>query len=180
MGVMHMFKRFWQSILVFAVVASAAAPVFAQGYVGMALGANFFNDADYFDIEDDSTAFEIKGGFRLVDVLALEMSYLNLGEFRDFHENIDLGFSGVTISGKAILPLNEQMELYAKMGVYFWELDEKYRRQSYLIDEGEDLIFGGGASFYLSSNVSVDLEYRRLEITDLESDLFTAGITLSF
>lgn len=173
-----MLKRFWQSILVFTAVAWT--PAFAQGYIGAALGANFFSDAESFHIEDESTAFEVKGGVRLADVLALEISYLNLGEFRDFYEEVDLGFSGVTVSGKAILPLSRQMELYAKLGLYFWELDEQYRWRSYPVDEGEDLIFGGGASFYLSDNLSLDLEYRFLEMVDLESELFTAGVTFSF
>jgi opacity protein-like surface antigen len=178
-----MFKRLVPaSILVVTAATSAllSAPAWTQGYVGVALGANFFNDAEYFEIEDESTAFEVKGGVRLADVLGIEMSYLNLGEFRDLYADVDLGFSGVTVSGKAILPLGEQMDVYAKVGIYFWELDQKYGYQSYLLDEGEDLIFGGGAAFYVTENLSVDLEYRLLEMVDLESDLFTAGITFSF
>lgn len=175
-----MLKRFWRSMLVFMAVASASAPVLAQGYVSLALGANFYNDADYFEIEDESTAFEITGGFRVADVLALEMSYLNLGEFRDFYEDMDIGFSGITASGKAILPLGEQMEVYAKAGIFFWSLDEKYYQHSYLLDDGEDLIFGGGAAFYFAENISIDLEYRFLEMVDLESELFTVGVTFSY
>lgn len=175
-----MLKRLWRSMLMVTAIASASTPVFAQGYLGVGLGANFFRDAEYFEIEDESTAFEVKGGVRLADVLAVEMSYLNLGEFRDFYYDADVGFSGVTLSGKAILPLGDQMDLYAKIGVYFWNLDERYRSASYLLDEGEDLIFGGGAAFYVTENVSLDLEYRVLQMVDLESDLFTAGITFSF
>lgn len=178
-----MLKRLVPTSIMVVTVATTAllsAPAWTQGYMGLALGANFFNDADYFGIEDESTAFEVKGGIRLADVLGVEMSYLNLGEFRDLENDIDLGFSGFTVSGKAILPLSEQMDIYAKIGVYFWELDEKYGYQSYLLDEGEDLIFGGGAAFYVTEYVSVDLEYRLLQMVDLESDLFTAGITFSF
>ncbi len=178
-----MLKRLVPTSIMVVVVATTtllSAPAWTQGYVGAALGANFFNDAEAFGIEDESTAFEVKGGIRLADVLGVEMSYLNLGEFRDFREDVDLAFSGVTVSGKAILPLGEQMDVYAKLGIYFWELDEKYGYQSYLVDEGEDLIFGGGAAFYLTENLSVDLEYRLLELVALETDLFTAGITFLF
>lgn len=175
-----MFKRLRQSVLAGVVAASISAPALAQGYLGVGLGANFFQDADEWGIEDESTAFEIKGGVRLIDVLALETSYLNLGEFRDLYYDTDIGYSGVTVSGKAILPLGDQMEIYAKIGLFFWELDEKVGRRTYAIDEGEDLIFGGGASFYLTDQVSVDLEYRMLQMLDLEADLFTAGVTFSF
>lgn len=178
-----MFKRLMPASILVVMAATTtllSAPAWAQGYLGVAMGANFFNDADYFEIEDESTAFEIKGGVRLAEVLGVELSYLNLGEFRDLYNDVDLGFSGVTVSGKAILPLGDQMDVYAKIGIYFWELDQKYGYRSYLVDEGEDLIFGGGAAFYVAKNLSVDLEYRFLEMVDLESDLFTAGITFSF
>lgn len=175
-----MFKRLWPSLLVCTAAASFSAPALAQGYFGLGLGANFYNDAETWGIEDESSAFEVKGGVRLVDVLAVEMSYLNLGEFRDFAEERDIGFSGVTLSGKAILPLGDQMDVYAKMGLFFWELDEKWGRTDYFLDEGEDLIFGVGASFYVTEQVSVDLEYRALEMLELESELFTVGISFSF
>src|SRR5690606_19747083 len=175
-----MFKRLLPSLLVCTAAASFSTPALAQGYCGFWLGTNFYNYVDSWGIEDESTAFEIKGGGRLVDVCAVEMSYLNLGEFRDLHDDVDLGFSGVTLSGKAILPLGDQMDVYAKIGLFFWELDEKWGRRDYLVDEGEDLIFGVGASFYVTEQVSIDLEYRALEMLDLESELFTVGISRSF
>jgi len=175
-----MFRRLGQTLVMLTLFMAASAPALAQGYLGVGLGANFFRDAEYFEIEDESTAFEVKGGIRLADVLALEMSYLNLGEFRDLAYDTDIGFSGVTVSGKAILPVGDQMDVYAKVGMYFWELDERNRWDSYALDEGEDLIFGGGAAFYISDGLSLDLEYRMLELDDLETDLFTAGITFSF
>ena len=148
-----MFKRFVPSSILVVLAATTAllsAPAWTQGYVGVALGANFFNDAEEFGIEDESTVFEVKGGVRLAEVLGLEMSYLNLGEFRDLRYDVDLAFSGVTVSGKAVLPLSEQMDVYAKIGVYFWELDEKYGYQSILLDEGEDLIFASTRFSWLS------------------------------
>lgn len=182
-----MLKRLVPTSIMVVMVATAtflSAPAWTQGYIGAALGANFFNDAELYGIEDESTVFEVKGGVRLADVLGLEASYLNLGEFRDLYEDVDIGYSGVTMSGKAILPVGDQMDVYAKIGVYFWELDEQIYRESYALDEGEDLIFGGGVAFYIADGLSVDLEYRMLELPfygyDLESDLFTAGITFSF
>ena len=73
-----MFRRLGQTLVMLTLFMAASAPALAQGYLGVGLGANFYNDADTIGIEEDSTAFEVKGGMRLADVLALEMSYLNL------------------------------------------------------------------------------------------------------
>lgn len=175
-----MAKQIWRKVLCAAVLAFPCSASWAQAYLGVGLGANFYRDAEFFAIEDESTAFEVKGGVHLIEVLGLEASYLNLGQFRDLENDMDVGFSGVTVSGKAILPLGPQMDIYGKIGMYFWELDEKYRGESIFLDEGEDLIFGGGVAFKPTDQISLDFEYRSLQMVDLEADLFSAGITLYF
>lgn len=174
----------WQNALLAAVLASASSASWGQAYLGLGLGAGFYNDAEEYFLEDESTAYEFKGGVRLADVLGLEFSYLDLGEFRDQITNSDISYSGTTISGKAILPLGPEMEIFAKIGMYFWELDEQYRGRTYVRDEGEDLMVGGGVAFYVTDELSVDLEYRLLEVGfegyDMEVDLFSAGISYRF
>ena len=165
-------------LLLMGLSAGAAA----GPYVGVALGSTLYNedDAAYFGIEDESTAFEALIGFRLMDVLALEASYLGLGDVYDYQYDTDTNFSGITMSGKALLPLGPQMDLFAKIGVYFWEYEEQYGSRAYLIDDGQDLIFGGGATFHLTEEVDLNLEYRELELQDLQASLFTVGVSLVF
>jgi OmpA-OmpF porin, OOP family len=154
----------------------------AEIYFGAGIGLNSINnnDADYFDIEDESTAFEAMVGVRLIDVLAVEASYLNLGDFRDYYYDSDLNFSGLTLSAKALLPLGPQMDLYAKVGLFFWELEEQYRGDYELLEDGDDLFVGGGALFHLTDNVDVHLEYKSMEMQELRSGLLTAGVRFVF
>lgn len=173
------FLRHWILATVLTGFSTAAS---AEIYFGAAVGLNSFNsnDAEYFEVEDESTAFEAMVGVRLIDVLAVEASYLNLGDFRDYYYESYLNFSGLTLSAKALLPLGPQMDLYAKVGAFFWELEEEYDGHYDLVDDGEDLFVGGGALFHLTDNVDVNLEYKSMEMQELRSGVLTAGVRLVF
>lgn len=168
--------------LLCAVLTGSSFAASAEIYFGASLGLNSINknDAEFFDIEDESTVFETMVGVRLIDVLALEGSYLNLGDFRDYYYETDLNFSGLTLSAKALLPLGPQMDLYAKVGAFFWSLEEQYRGDYELVDDGTDLFVGGGALFHLTDNLDLNLEYKSMEMDKLRSGAVTAGIRFVF
>lgn len=163
-------------ILLLATFASTAT---AQVYLGAALGRTDYKDAEYFDVAEESTAFEISAGFYSQKTLAFEVSYLNLGDVRDFYLDSDVTVAGLTLSGKAILPLSPQVDLYAKMGVYFWEMNEIYRNRPYYLDEGQDLIYGGGMAFRLADQWDVNVEYRALDLYDMGTSLVTVGFSFT-
>lgn len=163
-------------------MATFSSTAVAQVYLGAALGRTVYKDAEYFGVDDESTTFEAKVGFRAHEVLAFEMSYLNLGDVADFSlgSDVDVNVSGMTLSGKAILPLSPQVDLYAKMGIYFWETHEIYRNRSYYLDEGEDLIYGGGLAFRLTDTVDLNVEYRAVDLYDMGTALTTVGLSFVF
>ena len=163
----------------FLLLAGFSFTATAQVYLGAALGKTDYHDAEYYGFEDESAAYEVNLGLRLQEVLAFEVSYLNLGDVRDFYLDSDVNVSGITLSGKAILPVAPELDLYAKMGIFSWEMNEIYRARSYYLDEGEDLIYGGGATFHLHQ-FDVNLEYRRLDLYDMETALTTVGISFEF
>jgi hypothetical protein len=168
--------------LVAAVLTGFASLASAQVYMGGAVGFNSFNsnDVEKYEIEEESTAFELLMGIKLIDVLGLEFAYLNLGEFRDYYYDTDLNFSGFAMSANAFLPLGTQMDLYAKVGIFFWELDERYRGFDDLVDDGQDLFVGGGAVFHLTDEVDINLEYKSMEMDFLRSGVVTAGVRFVF
>lgn len=179
-----MSKLYWKSLLV-ALSLGTAQVASAQPYLGVGLGATFYNDAELYGIEEESTYYEFKAGVLVEKAVGLEISYINLGDFQDLHTRTDLNFSGFAVAGKGAIPVGSQMNLFAKIGMFFWEQDEKYRGQSHMVQEGEDLFYGGGVSFYVVDQLSVDLEYRRFEIVDwqgvdLDVDVFTAGFSFFF
>lgn len=166
----------------FAIAVAAAGfstSAAAQFYMGAAIGGTKYQDADYFGVDDSSTAFEFGAGWRFQQALAFEVSYLNLGDVQDFELGSDLNVSGLTLSGKAFLPIAPQVDLYAKMGIFFWEMDEVYRSRSYYLDEGEDLIYGGGVAFKLDA-VDLNLEYRAFDLYDMSTSVVSAGVSFHF
>lgn len=152
----------------------------AQIYAGAQFGTTDYKDADYFGIDDESTTFGVHLGWRMQPTLALEASYLNLGDVQDFEYDSDINVSGFTVAGKAFLPLGPQAEFYGKMGVFFWQMDEVYQGRSYYMDESEDFIFGAGATYYLTEQVGLNLEYSGLDIRDMGASTLTAGFSFVF
>lgn len=152
----------------------------AQVYAGAQFGTTNYQDAEFFAIDDESTAFGVHLGWRMHPTLAIETSYLNLGDVRDFAFDSDINVSGFTVAGKAFLPLGPQAEFYGKMGVFFWQMDEIYQGSSYYMDESEDFIFGAGATYYLTEQVGLNLEYSGLDIRDMGASTLTAGFSFVF
>lgn len=161
-------------------LAGAPYSATAQIYAGAQFGTTDYEDAEYFATDKHSTAFGAHAGLRLHQVLAVEAAYLNLGDVRDFYLNTDINVAGVSLAGKAIFPVGTQAEFYGKMGVFFWQMDEVYRDGSYYLDEGEDLIFGAGGTFYLTPQVGLNLEYSGLDIHDMSATTVTAGFSYIF
>jgi opacity protein-like surface antigen len=183
MGIQSLLARqYFGKWLLGTVLTGFSAVASAEIYFGASLGLNSINsnDAQFFEVEDESTAFETMVGVRLIDVLAVEASYLNLGDFRDYYYETDLNFSGLTLSAKALLPLGPQMDLYAKVGAFFWSLEEQYHGDYELVDDGTDLFVGGGALFHLTDNLDLNLEYKSMEMDKMRSGAVTAGIRLVF
>lgn len=118
-------------IAVAVLTSVISAPAFAEGFYGFAdLGKNKLADACTGvtagqTCSDSGTAFRFGGGYQLNPNLALEASYLNIGEASKL---IDTSTPGVTVNatakvtafqlgGVGILPLNEQFSVFAKAGV---------------------------------------------------------------
>lgn len=171
-------------LLFLATFASSAA---AQFYLGAAVGNTNYKDAEYFDFAEESTPFELNAGLHIQEGFAVEVSYLNLGDVRDYYLGADINVSGTTLSGKAILPLTPQLDLYGKMGIFFSEMNEIYRNRTYYLDEGEHLIYGGGLTFHLNHQLGLNVEYRvvsleygAVDLYDMETSLTTVGLTFAF
>lgn len=85
-------------------------------------------------------AVKFFGGYRIMEFLAVEAAYLDLGEPRQAdcfvdtapdalafcqsrEWNTEVATDGWTLSAVGILPLGERWEAFAKAGVLFWEAD---------------------------------------------------------
>jgi OOP family OmpA-OmpF porin len=169
-----------EEIMRFVLAALAAAtlafsPVVAADsgpYVGAGIGY-FGLDADGFDGSD--TAFKLFGGYRMNQYFATELEYIDGGKPDDSGFEIDI--SGFNLSVLGSWPVTEQFDVFAKLGVLFWDAEAR----GFGDESGEDFSYGIGADFKFGDNWAIRGEYQRFEIEDTDTaDLVSLGVYFRF
>ena len=173
---------FAAALLTLPVLPAVAADngFYLGGSVGQAnvqidnLTDNVLPDDD-FDAED--TAFKLIAGIRPLDWLAVEAAYVNFGEPDDTVAGFPLKAEGDGISAFAVgfLPVGP-VDLFAKAGLIAW--DTKVSGIGF-DDDGSDLAYGAGAQFRFLS-LSIRAEYEKFEISDVDLDMISIGLTYTF
>ena len=154
------------------------------------------------DLDRNGTAFEGLIGYQFFRFLAVEATYVDLGELSytadglifDFGSipltlGADVSSRGATASVLGILPVSPQWELYGRAGLYYAENKAKV---TVSFDDFEEVVtdsertqlamLGIGAAFRASDTLTLRLEYRYFQEPDEDVDeddnidLFTLGI----
>ncbi|WP_346799472.1 outer membrane beta-barrel protein (plasmid) [Halomonas sp. Bachu 37] len=162
------------SLATLALVAGAAH---AGGYVGASVGHSEFPD-DF----DNSISFSVKGGYKFSENFAFEAAYLNLGKADDGISPVwEAEVTGINTSVVGIAPINQNLEVFAKVGTFFWSVDlseEGYGKIAE--DDGTDIGFGFGGAYHITDDISVFAEYQRFDVDDGDIDNFSVGTNLYF
>nr|WP_279545439.1 outer membrane beta-barrel protein [Pseudoteredinibacter isoporae] len=148
---------------------------------------------------ESDTAAKIFAGYQIVDNLAVELAYIDLGRLTadttvtfpfpgEINTQTDVtGFNFSLIGG---LNLSEAFRVNARVGIFSWETEfinqvnfPSSNARTARDYSGEDFSFGVGASYQLTDTLSVRLDWERLSAEDLESrdfDLTTVGLEMRF
>jgi OOP family OmpA-OmpF porin len=130
------------------------------------------------DLDDNSTAFNLGGGYRFNKWLAVDAGYWDLGNYSsDFDE--DFGREKVdatawTVGGMVSVPL-WIMDFYARGGAAFWDFDARGAADA----DGTDPYYGLGAAFNIGSSFDIYAEWIRFDL-DAEVDTFGLGVRWTF
>lgn len=157
--------------LAFSSVVSADSGPYFGGGVGY-----FSLDSGGFDASD--TAFKAFGGYRMNSYFATELEYIDGGSPEDRGVQIDV--TGWNLSVLGSWPITEQFDVFAKLGVLFWDGEARGLGER-SDDSGEDFSYGVGADFKFGENWAIRGEYQRFEIEDTDTaDLFSLGVFFRF
>jgi OmpA-OmpF porin, OOP family len=151
---------------IFAFVASAllaSAPAFAADDSGFYVGAGV---GDF--------GLEIDGQF--MKYLAAELEYIDGGTAEDFGLEIDV--SGFNLSAMGILPVGEKFNVFAKLGMIFWDADLGGAGRG--SESGEDFSWGVGAGYDFTDQFGARVEYQGFEIEDADGDMISLGFSWMF
>ena len=168
---------------IFAAVAAAvlaASPALAADeggfYVGAGVGS-FGIDVGGFDGSD--TGFKVFGGYGFNQYFGVDLEYLDGGTVEDRGFEIDV--SGFNASVTGAWPVTEQFDVFAKLGMLFWDADFDVPGEGSDSDSGEDFSWGVGAGYDFTDNLGARIEYQGFEIEDTDTvDLISASVVWKF
>ena len=140
-------------------------------YIGAGLG-EFSSSIDgppaigEIDLDSDDTATKLFGGWRLNRFFAVQLDYIDFGRSSGASGLLDVSSdtSGFAPNVIGTLPIGF-FELFAKVGMMWYDVDLDVENDPTLSDSSEDLIYGVGVGLTLVERLSLRLEY---EVVDIE------------
>ncbi len=146
-------------------------------------------------VDDNDTAWKIFGGYRVTENIAVEAGYMDYGTITADSIvtapvagsiDIDLDITAWHFDVVGILPLNDQFEMFARLGLAIWDVDGSYSAVAGGLgfsgstdDDGSDFHLGLGASYALMDNFSLRAEWERVN-TDDDLDAWTLSAQVGF
>lgn len=156
-------------------------------YVGASIGSAQLNDDfDGLDVDDDTVAYRIVGGWRVNRYFGLEAGYQNFG---DFEQNVTingvtskakLSADGYTFGVTGSYPVSDRVEVFGRGGWFFWDGNADVNNVSQASPEDTNLYYGAGLSFGLSKRFHINTDWTRFELKSTESDVFSVGLQYRF
>lgn len=143
---------------------------------------NDVGTGDLDDFDDDHATWQAFAGVMVAPWLGVEAGYLDVPKYNDSGFEIDgKGYSASLI---AAAPIGERIELYAKGGRVWWDVEADGPLGFDAEVDGNDWLFGAGMNVGLLPNLSLRLEYARYKLdgddAEADLDLATAGVQFNF
>lgn len=175
-------------------IIAALTPVMASadgGYLGASYGRTevqftgeekaTLNNLGYSQIDEVDQGLKLFGGYRFNQNFALEGFYADLGdaEVSNGTVNIKAATDGYGVSAVGLFPVTEQIDLFAKVGMFHWSIDATTNVNVSLGDDGTDATYGIGAAYNLDK-VSLRAELERFDIGGDNIDMISAGVQVNF
>lgn len=114
------------------------------------LGANL-GYSKYKEIDDSAAAYGLFGGYHINEVLAIDVSWTDLGEASDSTAKADTSLFQLGMLGK--VPVRTDLTLFGRIGLAMWnyDLSEPFSDS----DNDTDAFIGFGADYNISGQSAV-------------------------
>ena len=171
----------FRTILLLAAGLMAGNAAFAQGfYAGGALGfTNIEDSEDGVTYSDTPLGFRLVAGYDINENFGVEGAYVTSGTANDTIDSIEVEaeLSGFVISFLGHLPINEQLNVFGKLGYYTGETDVSAFGIT-VSEDADGVTAGAGLRYDFANNLTLrgDLDWYD---SDLDT-LWTVGVGLQF
>lgn len=158
------------AFLIFITVPKLVSAEEFDNYIGFGIGESSVGFSGSTDkVDDTDTSFKIFGGAVINPNFALELGYIDFGEFSAHYPFLDETdtFEGSAIFAAAIgqFDIAEQVRFFVKMGLAYWSMDFEVDfniAPFYGSGDGSGLgiFYGCGINFKVSDQVSIRAEWE--------------------
>lgn len=162
----------------------------ANNYIGVSVGSSDSAEqcGGLSACKDDGRSWKIYSGVRLNDSIVIEGGYIQFGDLiaEDSDNNrITSSLSGYTTAGVATYQYSDQIELFGKGGMIWWD-NETSGSSGKSENDGSASFLGVGANYDMGDNFGIKAEWERFEgierfqaETAGSMDLISIGATMS-
>ncbi|HJP03600.1 MAG: outer membrane beta-barrel protein [Gammaproteobacteria bacterium] len=159
-------------ILALGGVANAAAPKEQGSYVGVGFGNSELDDDGLFDgsdLDDDDVSWQLMGGIRFNNHVAVEARFTNLGKATVDGDDIEAETTTIHVVG--IMPLGaDSWELFGQLGIGLANVDFEEDEEDETVNS-----YGAGVRYHFSEENALALQWDTYEwdgsdSADLEVD----------
>jgi len=131
------------------------------------------------------TSFKLFAGWSFNKYFAAEGGYINGGTEKDRVDGLDVAISSegayVALLGK--LPVGQMFSPYMKLGYVFYDAKTTASADGNSITQSnnnDDLLYGIGAEFHLSEHFDLRAEYEKVDVTDVNFQIFSVATAWRF
>lgn len=118
------------------------------------------------------------GGYGFNQYFGVELEYIDGGTIEEGGAELDV--SGFVASVMGTYPLTERFDVYAKLGMLFWDVDFDIFGDSGS-DSGEDFAWGVGAGYDFTDNFGGRVEYQAFDLEDdVDGDMISVAVVWKF
>jgi len=167
-------------LLLIAPLLGGAAHAADHGiYLGASLGQSETRLRESsINLKDTSTGYKLIAGIRPIDLVGVELNYIDFGSASDGGASADSKAGAGFLVGYLPLPL-PLLDVYGKVGAAAWKVDASNPLVS-LRNSGSSFAWGAGAGLHFGS-LAARLEYEKFNNSDSRNlDLLSLGLTWTF
>jgi len=187
------------SIVVACALFSSAAQAWARSFLGASIGQSEIGEEATREldlitsgaVDAKGTAWKIFGGYMFNRHFGFESAYVRLGDvsYSGVFSSLavtggKLEVRGFNVAAVGNFPVNEQLSVFGKIGLFFWEAEANDTTASIgafsAADEGSDVSFGVGVGYEFTRNLGVRAEWELFKVAEADATLVSIGFLWRF